>query len=1068
MKKTLFLFILIFTSITYSQNDRIKITGKVYDDKGIPLAGVKIQYESNSFSTDFDGSYTLNVKDSKSFLTFSFVGFTTKIVTVGEQREINVTLYESNNKLEEIVVIGYGTQKRGNVTGSVTKIKSEKIEQAPVQRLDQALQGKIAGVQIQNTSSEAGSDTKINIRGISSINANSGPLVVVDGQPIPDGFASINSADVESIEVLKDAASAAIYGSRGAGGVILITTKSGKSDKPKFTFRTTSGFKRAYKIYDQITSTELLNLSIRDRDLRAQDPSFPAAQNILNPSEISQYYVENVLLGGKATKYQDEILRDGYYQDTQFSFSGGNKDFKYFTSFAYQKDQAMMIKSENERINLRAKIDINLTKKLKLNVNLNPSNVKTEYPGANFTDFYRFPSFLPKYHTQETIDFIRRSNPGVPFTKLPGDIAEAIDFPATNTIVPAQPTYSFVHPNGETLTSSTIPFNTANVNPWNSITNREQNQNQFRFQGSTALTYEVIKGLSLKSTANTYYRDTERFNFFKTGSRTVGSVNQGQYINGKFFDFLTENTLNYKKEIGKHNFDFLAGYTYQSTENSASQITGNGYANENVTTLSNATIIETANTFGTKEKVFLQSILGRLNYSYMDKYLLSVSFRTDGSSLFKEGNRWGQFPAASVGWVISKENFMTNAQKINRLNLRASYGLSGNNRIPANSNFDYLTSTNYLTGSGSGSITPGVSLSNNVIYDENLTWERTYQTNLGIDFAAFSNRLNLTVDVFQSKTEKLLLEKPTLAVLGGNKYLTNIGSLENKGFEFELSTKNINKENFKWETAINLSAVKNKILNFGDVALLRNLGERNEIYQNVVGSPLIEFYGFKTDGVWLSQAQIDGAIAGGLTSSGIQNVFTPGGLKVVDVNNDGKLDLNDRTVIGNPYPDFTYGMTNSFKYKNIDLSFSIQGVQGGEVINGDQNFQEIKQRNVDFINNRWVSPANPGDGRTPYSVTGVNIMLTDYVVEDASYASLREVNLAYNFSKKNLEPIGISGLKISLSGQNLLFWMPKSYFGINPESRYSSSPYNTPLYDGYQRGGFPIPRTILMGVELNF
>ncbi len=1066
--KQLYLFVfLTISSLLYSQN--VKIQGKVSDESGSALPGVVIKSGNNSVTTDFDGSYTIATGGRGSQLLFEFLGYQTRTITLDDRVKLDVVLSDRLSKIEEVVIIGYGVQKRSNVTGSIAKIDSKKIENAPVQRLDQALQGKIAGVQIINTSSESGSEPRINIRGISSINAASGPLIVVDGQPIADGFSSINSADVESVEVLKDAASAAIYGSRGAGGVIMITTKSGKADKPKFIFKNTVGFKSPYKKFNNLSTTEYFNLLLKERDLRANDQEYTTANSLfytnqLPGNQISQYYIENVLLKGNGVDYQDEVLRNGYFQDSQLNVSGGTKDIKYYASFAYQNDEGMLIQNNNERINLRAKIDANLSKKLKLSVNLNPSNVKTEFPGANYTDFYRFASFLPKYHTEETVKFIKSINPASDV--FVGELAESRDFLAGSTINPNP--YVITLPTGEILSSNSAPFATANPNPWNSIVNREQNQSQFRFQGSTALSYEIGKALTFKNTASVYYRDTNRLNFTASNVESDNSPSQGVFINGKFFDFLTENTLNYKKVLKSHSFDVLGGYTFQSTENNNSQITANGFIDESIINIASATVIEPANTFSQAEKIYMQSFLGRLNYAYKDKYLLSLSYRADESSLFRKGKRWGFFPAASVGWVVSKENFLKNVSAINRLSFRGSYGLSGNNRIPTNSYFDSLSTSSYVTGNGTGSVFNGLASLSNVSFNQDITWERTAQANIAMDLAMFSNRLNLTVDVFRSKTEKLLLEEPALSFTGVNRYLTNIGSLQNEGLEIEFSSKNVVTPKFRWETSINFSIVNNKLLSLGNTNLFRSIGERNEIYQNRVGSPLVEYYGFKTDGVWTSQAEINTAVANGLIVEGVQGYLTPGGLKIADVNKDGKISLDDRTVLGNPYADFTYGITNSFNYKNFDLSFTVQGSQGGELINGDQNYAEIKQRNVDFIENRWVSPSNPGDGRTPYQNNGVNIMLTDYVVEDASYASLREVSLSYNLTKRNLNKLGISGLRLFLSGQNLYFWMPKSYFGINPESRYKSGPYNTPLIDGYQRGGYPIPKTILMGVEVNF
>jgi TonB-linked SusC/RagA family outer membrane protein len=1026
--------------------------------------GVTVTCEGNSTFTDVTGAYKLPASSSKSKIVFTSIGLSTQSIEIGNKRVIDVVMKDDTQKLDEVVVnIGYGTQKRGNVTGSISKLKSDKIENAPVVRLDQALQGKIAGVTIQNIASEAGSDPKIQVRGISSINAGASPLIVVDGQPIPDGFASINSQDVESVEVLKDAASAAIYGSRGASGVILITTKSGKSDKARYTFKNSIGFKDAYETHPMLSSSDYVELLYKERALKLLDPTVPSNQLGIPNNFQAQYFIEQNLLGGQGTDYQDEVLRTALYRDIQFSVSGGNKDVKYFISSGYQQEEGLMLNSDSERLNFRAKVDVALSKKVKLQVNLNPSHTKTQYPGPGYTDFYRFATFLPKVHTAATAAFVNQ-NPQYANIQA-GDIAEATHFFDLQ--------YTGNGPDGTPFNVNTRPFNTTNVNPLGSLNKREENRNQFRFQGSTNLTFQITKDLDFKTTANIYHRNTDRLNWAGTNATRFNSPNQAQYIRETFFDFLTENTFTYKKEIGNHNFDALAGYTYQSTEANGEQITANSFPTDNIQTLTNAGSINQALTFGTKEKIGLQSFLGRVNYNYKGKYLLMASYRTDGSSLFAEGKRWGGFPAASAGWIISKENFMANISQINKLGLRASYGVSGNNRIATFSFQDKLGNSGYSLGTGNGAVVLGQASITDVAGNNDITWERTFQTNFGVDLIAFNNRITVSVDAYQSLTDQLLLEQPTQLFTGTQRFFTNVGSLKNKGLEVELGINLVKTKIVNWNVSLNASRVRNEIDNLGAVDLIRSLGERNEIYQNKVGNPLVQFFGYKTDGIWTSQAEIDAAVAGGLTTSNIQNALIPGGLKIVDVSGpngvpDNVLDENDRTVLGDPYPDFTWGFTNNLSVGNFNLGFTLQGVKGGSVYNGDANYNEFRQRNTNFNSNRWISAANPGDGKTPYETVGVQWMLTDYLLEDASYASLREVNLAYNFNKESLKSFGLSGLKFFLSGQNLYYVMANGYRGINPESRNSSSQYSSPLVDGYQRGGYPIPRTIIFGIEVNF
>jgi hypothetical protein len=391
----------------------------------------------------------------------------------------------------------------------------------------------------------------------------------------------------------------------------------------------------------------------------------------------------------------------------------------------------------------------------------------------------------------------------------------------------------------------------------------------------------------------------------------------------------------------------------------------------------------------------------------------------------------------------------------------------GNNRIESFLWADKLYVANYISGSGNGITAAGYVPSPSILPNSEITWERTFQYNGGIDLTLFKNAVSLSLDVYQSRTEKLLLQQATLAFAGAPSYINNIGSMKNNGIELELTTNNYRRKNFKWSTSANISHTKNRIIELGKEAYLLNQGERTELYMNQVGGPLIQYFGYKTDGVWLSQADINAAQAAGLTS-GLPSVFVPGGLKLVDLNGDKVIDANDRTVIGNPYPDFTWGITNNFTYKQLDFSFQFQGVQGGSLVNGDPNYNETKRYNKNYNQNRWLSPMFPGDGKTPYSTVGFNWMLTDYVIEDASYYALREILVGYTLPDKWVKKAKLSSLRFYVSGQNLFFHSASGYRGINVEARSTSGPYATPLVDGYQRGAFPMAKTYLLGVDLNF
>jgi len=1064
--RSLLFMLLLLGSFAYGQN-RV-ITGKVTNkETGTPLAGVNIlaDKQRGGVTSKEDGTYSISVPAGSSTLIFSYVGFTSQTVLIESKTTIDVIMAAAPTDMNEVVVIGYGTTKKSHLTGAVSKFKNDNLEETPASRLDQALQGKIAGVQIQNISSEAGSDPKVQVRGLSSINAGSSPLVVVDGHPVPDGLAFVNMADVESVEVLKDAASAAIYGSRGASGVIIITTKSGKADRPKYGIKFSTGAKTQYELYPMMTTTEYTNLLFYEASLKAQDPSIPppTGTQIIANNERAAYIVEQQLRGGVGTDWQREALRDANVKNLQVNVSGGSKTLKYFLSGGYQDDPGMMYHSEYQRFNLRAKLDANLSKRVKLSFNINPSYIKRERPSVNFIDFVRFQSFLPVYHDETTAAFVNQATAWANIR--PGDFAQARHFNGR--------VYSGMMPDGSMWVNNSPldPFNTANNTPKSVMETRTITSNDYRMLSSGDLTINLMPGLDFKTMGSVYVSYTNALDFAKRSSNRDGDVNKGVYNNRTFVDLLSENTLNYVKQFGEHSFNVLAGFTAQKTMIRDEQITGLDYPSDNITTLNTALQIDQAKdaTYNNRNQIGLLSWLGRVMYSFKNKYLLSASYRWDGSSYFAPGKKWGSFPAVSLGWVASEEKFLQKVDWLSNLKLRASYGVTGNNRV-GSSYFPYLDllySANYSFGSGTGTPNTGLLPSTSVLANPDITWERTFQYNLGLDMAILNNKINFSVDVYQSKTDKLLLLQSAMGFIGVPQTWNNIGSLRNRGIEFEVTSNNIRTKNFRWTTTANIAHNKNKISELGEEAYLLNQGERTEIYMNRVGDPLIQFFGYKTDGVWLSQAEIDDARAKGLKSS-LSNVFVPGGLKLVDTDGDNDIDADDRVVLGSPYPSFTWGINNTLSYKAFDLSFMFQGVQGGKLVNGDPNYNETKRYNKNYNKNRWLSPMFPGDGKTPYSTIGFNWMLTDYVVEDASYYALREVIFGYTLPVKVAKLAHISSARVYFSAQNLFFHSASGYRGINPEARFTTGPYATPLVDGYQRGSFPMPKTYMFGIDINF
>ena len=571
-----------------------------------------------------------------------------------------------------------------------------------------------------------------------------------------------------------------------------------------------------------------------------------------------------------------------------------------------------------QKLNFRTKFDIELSKRVKLNVNLNPSYTSKESPSENLTNFWRYPSWLPYQHNALTAAFV---NQNAQWANIrPGDYAHPRHFIGL-TYYPVYPDGSTLFmPDGTTFTPAAgAPSNSAQNNPMASLLSHDINAKSYGLQGGTTLNVNISPGFDFKTMNTVYVKYDTKFDWTDRNAEGDGIVNKGVYYDNSYVDLLTENTLNYKKELDESNsVELLLGYTAQQTRNTSTQTTGLDYPSNEFNTLNNALFIDKSGTFGSNNQIGLLSYLGRVNYVIDNKYFLTASYRTDGSSYFGPNKKWGSFPAASIGWAANKEPFLSNVDWLNKLNFRTSYGVSGNNRILNYGFQNLLSASNYSFGSGTGTQTGGQVGNTAINANEDITWESTFQTNYGMDLSILNNRINVTLDIYNSITDKLLLQQATMAFSGVPLSWNNIGSLRNRGFEVELNTTNL-KGNFKWSTSANIAHTENRIIELGNEAYLLNYGERNEIYKSVVGGPLVQFFGYKTDGIWISQAQI---AASGLTSN-LPSALKQGGLKIVDINGDGVLDTNDRTIIGDPYPDFTWGITNNFSYKNFDLSFSL-------------------------------------------------------------------------------------------------------------------------------------------------
>lgn len=1014
------------------------VTGVVTDKTGEPLPGVTVAIQGTATGgyTNIDGEYSISVdnKDGESVVfSISFIGFVTKQVETTVGVPLTVVLEEDLQNLDELVVVGYDVQKKSHLTGSIAKMETHGIENVPTSRADQILQGRIAGVQVQNNTSEVGVESSINIRGIGSISASSQPLIIVDGFPVDDGLGMVDANDIASVEVLKDAASAAIYGSRAANGVILVTTKSGSLNKPKYSFKTSFGVKSYHELHSMMTNDEYSSMVLSEDIMQGS--------STMSSQAFAMSTIDNT------TNWQEEALRQATISNTNFSISGGKEEVKYYISTSYLTDEGIMKNNNYDKFSMRSKLDVKLSDRVKVGTNMTVTYSERERPTVNFTDFYRTPSFMPTRHTAQTAEITGMEE---------GEYAHGADF--------SNKSYTGVDPiSGEERTVNSSPYNTSNNNPLSRLENEFRIREEYRMQSSAFLEFEILKNLKFKTSNGFSVRYREENQYSNEGSVKAGSSSEGFYTNELYTDLLSENTITYSYRVRKHDINALGGFSAQSVSDKSAGIYGIDFPTDYINTLNAAGTIlqydEDEIATGTWESASsMMSAFSRLMYAYDDRYLLSASIRTDGSSKFGEDNRWGWFPSVSAGWRIAQEDFF-DVNWVDALKLRASYGVTGTDNIENYANTNMLSSANYSFGTGTP--TAGIANTATTLGNSSLQWEQTNEYNAGVDFYVFNSRLGFVLDAYYSITRSLLYERSINSISGYTEAWSNEGKVRNSGVEFTINSYNIKRNDFEWNTSINFAHNDNRLLDLGGPEEIISLGERDEMYIARVGGPLIQFYGYKTDGIWENQDQVTN------NPSHISDV--PGGLRAVDVEGTtDEINDDDLQVIGNPFPDFTWGITNQFAYKGFDLSFLFQGSQGGDVWNGDGYYKETVKYNKAYTANRWVNEDNIGDGQTPFEQNGLDHMSTDYFVQDASYIALKDLSVGYKFDKTQLSKVGIRSLRFYASFQNLWYFTSSDYKGINIEARSTSGDYESPLIQGYQRGAFPTQRTYNFGVELVF
>lgn len=967
---------------TIGQN--ITVTGSVQDEiTNEPLIGVSVLIANSNrgTTTDVDGIFTLEVEPN-SQLVLSYVGYQNQSIEVSGQSNLTILLKAQNLGLDEVVVVGYGTKSRRDITSSVASVSTEDIEKKPFVRLENALQGTAAGVQVSQYSGRPGNAISIRIRGATSLSAGNEPLYVLDGVPILS-TEGINPADVASIEIMKDASASAIYGARAANGVVLITTKRGSPGQTQISVSSNIGVSQVVKTIPLLDGQQYIDLVNESYVNAGQAPVLDAANFTAN------------------TDWQEEIFRDAVTSDVQISFSGGTEKTNYFISANRNAQEGIVRGSDFERLNFRSNMDNQVRNWLKVGTSINVSKI----------DFNNVPDNS-------------RVNQG-------GVILGALSSP---------PIIGIYNEDG---TFTTNPLQ-AWENPVANIEAPIDVASTTRLVGNLYAELDIIENLKFKSSfgTETYYNKNDYF--LDPVSTQFGRSQEGiaTTSTNRELIWLWENTLNYKLTRDKHSFDFLAGITAQESGYEGTFSRSEGFPNAAIITLNAGSRKIEASSFASQWAIF--SYLGRVSYKFSEKYLADLSFRADGSSRFGKGNRYAYFPSLSLGWRLSEETFLKDNATIDDLKLRASIGATGNQNIG-----DFTSIGLYSTGSNynfNNVILPGTRPA--TISNENLKWETTTQHNAGFDISLFDYRLSLTGDYYYKRTKDLLINVDLPRATGFASGIQNLGEVENMGWELSIRSFNIKREKFRWNTQFNISANRNKVLDIGgedQVIFAGGIPERGASVIVKEGLPLGTFYGYNSLGVNPDDGDI---------------VFE-------DINDDGLVNEDDRTIIGDANPDFILGLTNTLTYGGFTLDLLLQSSIGNDVFNATRIETEgmfsVKNGSAETLD-RWQSA---GDiTRVPRAVFGdpnENSRISNRFIEDGSFLRIRNITLSYNFPKSILEKIRIQGLSIYASGQNL--WTLSDYSGYDPEVNRDGG---SAISQGIDFGTYPQARIITGGLKFDF
>ncbi|MFD2822148.1 SusC/RagA family TonB-linked outer membrane protein [Lacinutrix iliipiscaria] len=1059
--KSALMIMLLFSIITFAQ-EGILIKGNVTDENSIPILGANVLVldTTNGTSTDFDGNYEIQVNNGD-VLQFSYVGYTTQTVTVNNQETININLAVDSNNLDEVVIVGYGQRKKSHSTGAIAKVKGSDVAGIQATRVDEALTGKLSGVLIQNQDGAPGADPKIQIRAASSINGNSSPLIVVDGYPISGSLATVNPNDIESLEVLKDAASAAIYGSRGANGVILVTTKKGKLGKPSFSYNVYTSTSSRYK-RDNINPTASewantieTNVANGNWDISEVDP------------DLYNYRLNAFKNSPDVVAAEDWLFRNGSTTSHDFSMNGGTENVKYFASIGYQDTEGIVITQEYERLNARLNVDTELGDRFKTGISFNGFKSERDIVGHDMRDLLRAYNIHPIYHTEASIAFVQQLDQqaqALGYDSFDSGFRGGDDAPWNSSIYTLQP--------GDTAQdwhygrSGNGIGGSGDAGPATKLDNTDQWQKTYFANVSSYLQFGIIDGLNIKTVLGGDLRDTEDYFYrgLEFDSRARSTQTALDRTNVKRSSVLSETTLNYAKVFGRHDVAAVLGYEIQNLYAKGTSLNG---TNVPFGEIINFSLLnpEDITTTERDETISRRSVFGRINYAFDDRYLFSVSVRRDGDSRFGANKRFATFPALSIGWNVHNESFFK-FDLVSLLKLRFSTGSLGTTSdLGAYNSLSLLNSQPTIYGNGY--IIP------EDVANADLTWQTNTETNYGIDLGVLRNRITLGVDYYTSDIEDMLINQSVSEVLGTTSIRLNTGDVRSSGVEFEFSAGVLQKKDFSWDISANLSTVKTEITDLGGLDELPRViygqSGRGPVYRNYVGGEIGEMWGIETTG------QVEGVY----TADPTRNIgINSSAYYVVDQQSPGEegygeidktktvAEGGDLVKIGQNTPDFYWGFNSSMKYKDFDMSLQFQGAEGGEVWNVDPIYY-----NSEFGGRLRSSFDANEDGIADHNgqhYLDSNNQL-DAQIQDASYIALRNLTIGYTLNPKWTSKVGISSTRLYVAATNLLYLWSDDYTSFNPEGiETTNSGYLGATTNGTQVGASPIARSFTIGLNVNF